>query len=229
MFHMVHKMASRELVNLSRSSVRTEKKEEAIRRAAMRLFQTHGFRKVTIREIAREASVSQVTIYNHFGNKDGLVQEVVRDLMLGLMEKYRALIAEDRPFPEKLQDILLVKTDTVGQYGGELVNRVLSKDPEMQAFIQRLYDREIKPLIVGFLDEGRRQGYVNPGLSSEAILSYTDILRRGLMAKPELLENSRRSVRLVRDLIKLYLYGVMGKQAAETSSEDMQERGQHGR
>jgi AcrR family transcriptional regulator len=226
---MVHQMASRELVNSSRSSVRTGKKEEDIRRAALRLFQAHGFRKVTIREIAREACVSQVTIYNHFGNKDGLVREVVRDLMLGLMEKYRALIAGDRPFPEKLQDILLLKTDTVGQYGGELVNRVLSRDPETQEFIQCLYDREIKPMIVGFLDEGRRQGYVNPGLSSEAILTYTEVLRNGLMAKPELLGNSRRSVRLVRDLIKIYLYGVMDKSAAETSAEDTRERGRNGR
>ncbi len=195
----------------------------------MHLFQVHGFRKVTIREIAREAYVSQVTIYNHFGSKDGLVQEVVRDLMLGLMEKYRALIAGDRPFPEKLQHILLLKTDTVGQYGGELVNRVLSNDPEMQEFTQRLYDREIKPMIVSFFDEGRRQGYVNPELSSEAILGYTEILRSGLLAKPELLGGSRRAARLVRDLMKLYLYGVMGRPAAETRLGDMQERGQNGR
>src|SRR4030042_5794396 len=225
MFHMIQQMTSKRPARRSTSRGRTEEKEEDIRRSALRLFQAHGFRKVTIREIAREACVSQVTIYNHFGNKDGLIREVVRDLMLGLREKYRARSAEDRPFPEKLQDILLGKTDLVGQYGGELVNRVLSNDPEVQAFTQRLYDREIKPIIVSFFDEGRRQGYVNPELSSEAILSYTEVLRNGLMVKPELLGISRKSVRLVRDLIKLYLYGVMGKSAAETSSEDMQERG----
>jgi AcrR family transcriptional regulator len=226
---MVHQVTSRRSAGRSGSRGRTEEKKGDIRRAALRLFQARGFRKVTIREIAREACVSQVTIYNHFGNKEGLVQEVVRDLMLGLMEEYRALIAEDRPFPEKLQSILLVKMDAVGQYGGELVNRVLSSDPAMQAFMQRLYDREIKPMIVSFLDEGRRQGHVNPGLSSEAILSYTEVLRNGLMARPELLGSSRKSVRLVRDLIKIYLYGVMDKSAAETSSEDAQERGWNGR
>jgi len=226
---MIQRSTSKRSAKWSISRGRPGEKEEDIRRAALRLFQVHGFRKVTIREIAREACVSQVTIYNHFGSKEGLTREVVRDLMLGLMEKYQALIAGDRPFPEKLQDILLLKTDTVGQYGGELVNKVLSNDPEMQEFTQRLYDREIKPMIVSFFDEGRRQGYVNPGLSSEAILSYTEILRSGLMAKPELLGGSRRSVRLVRDLMKLYLYGVMGRSAAETSWEDMQERGQNGR
>jgi AcrR family transcriptional regulator len=225
MFHMVQQRMSRRPAGRSGSRRRTEEKKDGIRRVALRLFQLRGFKKVTIREIAREADVSQVTIYNYFGSKEGLIRDVVRKLTLDVIERYRALMADDRSFPEKLEDILLGKTELVSQYGGEFAQRVLVNDPEMQEFVKRLYDREIKPMIVGFFDEGKRQGYVNPELSREAILSYTEIFRNGLMARPELLVGSKKPVRLVRELMTLYLYGVMGKSAPETRSGDMKERG----
>ena len=42
---------------------RKEQKKEDIRRAALALFQSYGFKKVSIDEIARKAGVSQVTIF----------------------------------------------------------------------------------------------------------------------------------------------------------------------
>ena len=219
---MVQQRMSRRPARWSGSRRRTEEKKEGIRRAALRLFQLRGFKKVTIREIAREADVSQVTIYNYFGSKEELIRDVVRNLTLDVIEKYRALMADDRSFPNKLEDIVLGKTELVSQYGGEFVQRALSNDPEMQEFTKRLYDREIKPMIVSFFDEGKRQGHVNPELSREAILSYTEIFRNGLMARPELLAGSKKPVRLVRELMTLYLYGLMGKSAPETGSGDMQ-------
>ena len=225
MFHMVQQMMSRRPAGRSGSRRRTEEKKDGIRRAALRLFQFRGFKKVTIREIAREADVSQVTIYNYFGSKEGLIRDVVRNLTLRVIERYRALMADGRSFPDRLEDILLGKTELVSQFGGEFAQKVLANDPEMQEFIKRVYDREIKPMIGGFFDEGKRQGFVNPELSREAILAYTEIFRNGLMARPELLAGSKKPARLVRELMTLYLYGVMGKTAPQIRSGDMKERG----
>ncbi|MGQ0513956.1 TetR/AcrR family transcriptional regulator [Bacillus sp. D-CC] len=43
-----------------------EKKRRAIKEAAFLLFSERGFNEVKIEHIAKEANVSQVTIYNHF-------------------------------------------------------------------------------------------------------------------------------------------------------------------
>jgi len=192
---------------------RRTQKEVLIQRVALRLFQIHGFKKVSIREIAREADVSPVTIYNHYGSKEGLVREVVRNVMLEAVAGFRTMIEGNRPFLQKLEDIVLGKTALVKQYRGELVQRVASEDPETQEFIKDLYDREIQPMIVSFFNEGKKQGYVNPELSQEAILSYTELLRNGLMARPDLVGGSRKSARLVREFMTLYLYGLMGRSA----------------
>jgi AcrR family transcriptional regulator len=222
---MVQRTRSERATGKSGSRSRTEGKKEGIRRAALRLFQLRGFKKVTIREIAREADVSQVTIYNYFGSKEGLTRDVVRNLTLDVTEEYRALMADEQSFPDKLEHILLGKMTLVGQYGGELVETLISKDPEMQEFVRRTYDREIMPMIASFFDEGRAQGFVNPELSQEAILAYTNIFRNGLMARPELLAGSEKPVRLVRELMTLYLYGLMGKSTPEPPPGDMQDEG----
>lgn len=49
-----------------------EGKREAIIAAATRSFFAHGFAATSIEQVAADAGVSKVTVYNHFGDKRGL-------------------------------------------------------------------------------------------------------------------------------------------------------------
>ncbi|MCB2072509.1 MAG: TetR/AcrR family transcriptional regulator [Novosphingobium sp.] len=53
------------------------KKREAILSAAIRAFFEHGYTGATIEAIAADASVSKVTVYKHFHDKDGLFAAAV--------------------------------------------------------------------------------------------------------------------------------------------------------
>lgn len=66
---------------------RKEQNRESIMQAALELFKAYGFGKVTVNDIAYEANVSQVTIYNHFGSKEKLVREVIINLLKNLLSK----------------------------------------------------------------------------------------------------------------------------------------------
>ena len=57
---------------------RVKEKKRAIKEAAFVLFSERGFNEVKIEHIAKEANVSQVTIYNHFGSKDALFRAYTR-------------------------------------------------------------------------------------------------------------------------------------------------------
>ena len=53
-------------------------KRAAILDAAKRMFVAHGFDGVSMDQIASEASVSKLTVYSHFGDKESLFGEAVR-------------------------------------------------------------------------------------------------------------------------------------------------------
>lgn len=190
---------------------RKEQKKESIRRAALELFQVYGFRKVSISDIASKAGVSPVTIYNHFGSKDELVHDIVKTVFLSYIEKYRGIIKGEKTFPEKLEIVVFEKTELASQYQGEWIQTVVSSYPKVQQFIETIWQKEFNQLMVDFFEEGKRGGYINPELSQEAITVYLEIFRKGVFASSNLIENTKNSEKLMRDLISLSLYGLVGK------------------
>ncbi len=55
-----------------------KRKKEEILRVSETLFNRFGTRKTAVDEIARLANVAKGTIYNYFGNKEGIVQEIIK-------------------------------------------------------------------------------------------------------------------------------------------------------
>jgi TetR/AcrR family transcriptional regulator, mexJK operon transcriptional repressor len=53
-------------------------KRAAILEAAKRLFTESGFERTSMDAVAQEASVSKLTVYSHFGDKDSLFREAIR-------------------------------------------------------------------------------------------------------------------------------------------------------
>lgn len=58
----------------------TEDHRQRILQAAGRVYTQHGWRGATTRRIAEEAGVNEVTLFRHFGSKDALLEQMMRDL-----------------------------------------------------------------------------------------------------------------------------------------------------
>jgi AcrR family transcriptional regulator len=73
-----------------------QRNAEKLRAAASELFQERGL-QVPLKEIARRAGVSHGTLYNLFGSREALIDEVVADLATERLEEVaqRALAHED--------------------------------------------------------------------------------------------------------------------------------------
>jgi AcrR family transcriptional regulator len=192
--------------------LRTEQKKESIRRAAMELFRVHGFNKVSIGDIALKANVSHVTIYNHFGNKLELIRDVIKTASNDLLKKAHEIIESDKPFLEKINGIIFSKTSLAAQYQGELIKMVARDYPEMKIFIDSLRENELNPLLDKLVEEGKRLKYINPDLSPRSIMYYFTIIRNGIYADREVLENIEIDTKLAFDLNYLALYGLIEKQ-----------------
>ncbi|MBN1177033.1 MAG: TetR/AcrR family transcriptional regulator [Dehalococcoidales bacterium] len=189
---------------------RKEQKKESIRRAALELFQSYGFRKVSVSEIARKAGVSQVTIYNHFGSKEALVRDVLQWYSLSILEKYEKTMTSEMPFLERLESIVFEKSEAIGQFQGELLQAWIHDDPDMQAFVEDIYTNRVIPIIKTFFEEGLRQGYIDQRFSLETIIFYFEIIRRGFFAMPELADKAEHDPALIKGLLELMTYGLNG-------------------
>ncbi len=189
---------------------RKEQKKDNIRWAALELFQAYGFKKVSINDIAQKAGVSQVTIYNHFGSKDELVRDVVKNLLYGMIDKYRDIIKEKKPFLEKLQAIVFDKSELIGKFHGELTQTVIPQDLEMRQFVESIWQGEINQMLIDLFEDGRKEGYISPKLSQEAILTYYEIFRQGMFSSPHIQSKLEGNPKLVRELISVFTYGLNG-------------------
>lgn len=191
---------------------RTEQKKESIRRAAIELFEVYGFRKVSVGDIARKANVSHVTIYNHFGSKDELIQDIIRTIAYDLTNKAREIIESDKPYLEKLNLLIFNKTSVAAGYQGELLKTIAKDYPEFKKFNASLYENEVNPLLIKLVEEGKRLKYINPELSPKSIIYYFMIIRNGIYADKELLDNIEIDSKLVHDLNYLWVFGLIEKQ-----------------
>ncbi|WP_164214400.1 TetR/AcrR family transcriptional regulator [Virgibacillus sp. YIM 98842] len=186
---------------------RKELKKNNILEASLDLFLKYGIQKVSVAEVAKEAQVSQVTIYNYFGSKDKLIQEVIIYYVDKIWEEYEELLDSDIPFPEKIKQITFEKGDVAGKINEDFFTYFMKEYTNSNSYIEKFYQEKAFPRLIEFFNEGREKGYIDPKISNEAILvfiqMFTEYMQQGGAAQSIL--------PLTEDLTKLFFYGIAGR------------------
>lgn len=187
-------------------------KKERIIAAAIRLWQkTHNVNKVSLADIAQEASVSPTTIYNNFGTRERLVEEVIKHVIKETLDKQWAVIRSELPIPLKMQGILSVKMAAMQDMQVDLLTK-LNTDPAISKYIDEIYQTEMKPMMTTVIEEGKRQGYIHPDLPDEVVMIYLDILKAGGIACAGELQRITGDRRLLTGLTRIFYYGLFQKE-----------------
>jgi AcrR family transcriptional regulator len=87
-------------------------KQDAIVRAALRLFQRYGYRRTTVELIAREAAIAKPTLYAHFEDKDAVFVAVCRAVVDRILAEGQAAAALPDPIA-RVTALLSAKFTTV--------------------------------------------------------------------------------------------------------------------
>lgn len=185
---------------------RTEKKKENIRKAAFELFSTYGVEKVSIAEIAKKANVSPVSIYNYFGSKEELTKSVIEEFFNTEMVKFSKILDMDISFPKKVEKILFDRMELTKSISTDFIKSIT--DPAIQKLIEDWTYKIAMPAMMDLIEQGRKEGYINPQISSESIILYFQIFTEAIQ-HPELIVN--QSKQSIIDLGELFFYGLIGK------------------
>lgn len=96
-----------------------------IRRVAKTLFAERGYDSVSISDIADQAACSKANIFHHFGSKEGLYFDVMRQVMQRSAARIREVMADDKDARTRL-------TQTAKDHYAMLV-----EDPERSRLMMR--------------------------------------------------------------------------------------------
>ncbi|GAB3796249.1 TetR/AcrR family transcriptional regulator [Virgibacillus kimchii] len=186
---------------------RKELKKNSILKASLDLFMKYGVNKVSVAEIAKEANVSQVTIYNYFGSKDDLIQKVIIYYVDKVWAEYEELLDSDIPFPEKIKQITFQKGDVAGHINEDFFGYFMKEYASGNSYIERFYQEKAFPRLIEFFNEGKKQGYIDPDVSNEAILVFIQMFTEYMRQKG----TAQSILPLTEDLTKLFFYGIVGR------------------
>jgi AcrR family transcriptional regulator len=186
---------------------RKEQKKRHILEAALKLFLEYGIQKVSISEIAKEAHVSQVTIYNYFESKHKLIHEVFLYYVNKASSEFEQVIHSPVPFPEKVKKLIFNKKEVASQIHEEFYQYLMKEYSEEGDYIEKIYAEKAIPYFKELFKEGREQGYINPDLSFEAMLFYIQMMKDYLQRE----DVYSKVLPLTEDITNIFFYGIIGK------------------
>lgn len=185
---------------------RREQKKKNILQAALSLFLKYGVQKVSVAEIAKEAAVSQVTIYNYFESKDNLVHEVIIFYTDTVWQKYYEEIFEsDLSFPKNYK-IIFEKKETAEEIHPDFYQYFMKEYANGISYMEKLYTEQVLPKFIELFNEGKAEGLVDPTLSNEAIIFYIQMFKEYFQRE----DAYEKALPITEDLTKLFFYGIAG-------------------
>lgn len=133
---------------MSRSPQRlTDRKREAIVRAAVEEFRSAGYEATSMDRIAAVAGVSKRTVYNHFPSKEELFALILEELWHSSVASVELPYRADQPLEVQLLQLLRQKLDLLGDANFIDLARVAMAEiihsPERaQAIVCRMGEKE---------------------------------------------------------------------------------------
>lgn len=190
-----------------------DRRREILRRASD-AFMERGYRAVSMGDLAAELAISKRTLYEHFANKEALLQAVVDRFMDAVERGGDALVADESlTLEERIERI-----GTTLSAHLQRVDRRFVEDMERAAprVARRLGERRRKRMH-GFMHqlitEGQKQGVVREDVPAEVVIEML-VACTDQLATAEVLRRIPIAPRDVPPLIlRTLLHGILAKHA----------------
>ncbi len=160
---------------------RTVKRREAMIEAARELFCEHGLAGTTLEMITAEAGGSRRTIYELFGNKDGVFEAVIRDCTGRVTSVMADLELSQLPLRAALIDLgetlmtLLTAPDTI-----RYMRLFLAEVPRFPKLGQVFYESGLmtgRRIITSYFEHQMAEGNFPKGDSKQAAMFFVSLVK----------------------------------------------------
>src|SRR6266513_58689 len=145
--------------------------QQRIVEAARRHFFCHGFRSVTMDELAEELGISKKTLYAHFPGKIELLEAVLADKFAGVEVKLNEIArAHPHDFSTALHELLANTQRELDEIKPPFVRDMRQKAPDMFKLVERRRAELIERFFGKLFIEGQRTGMVRKDLPAKLMI-----------------------------------------------------------
>jgi len=190
-----------------------EIRKQQILAAAEKIFAHKGYQEATISDVAKEAGISEATVYEYFSSKEELLFSIPGETVKKTREELEHILRHVRGAANKIRSVIygyLWFYETHPDYASVsmLILKQNRKFLETEAYMDV---KRLSGLLTDVLREGIQNGEFSPGIDVYLVRSCIlgtiehNVIRRILLGKP------RELTALTDPLTDLILHGILKK------------------
>jgi len=193
-------------------------KRSAVLTAAIKIFAQKGFTEATISEIAKDAGVSEATIYDYFSSKEELLFQIPSEISVKHQEETVRLIEHVPDAANKLKILVRRQLSLYVEnedYGTVLmlilnVNRNFLKTEMYQEF------RLVANKVMNVLEEGIQNGEFRADLDPYVIRAMLWGTLENMVSRRSLIGEPKDPLILIEQVMDIIFKGILAAQLEQT-------------
>jgi TetR/AcrR family transcriptional regulator, cholesterol catabolism regulator len=150
------------------------RRDELLQLAAT-MFAERGLKSTTVRDIADSAGILSGSLYHHFKSKEQMVEEVLKDFLDWLFERYQQIVAAESNPLDRVKGLFMASFEAIEHRHAQVViyqdeAKRLSPLPQF-AFVDDR-NRQQRKMWVDLLHDGIADGSFRPDLDVDLVYRF---------------------------------------------------------
>ncbi len=142
---------------------------------AATMFAERGLRATTVRDIADSAGILSGSLYHHFSSKEEMVDEVLRNFLDWLFERYQEIVATEPNPLERLKGLFMASFEAIEHRHAQVViyqdeAKRLSGQGRFSYVEER--NKEQRKMWLDLLNQGIEDGSFRPDLDVDLVYRF---------------------------------------------------------
>ena len=189
---------------------------ERIIAAARRHFLSHGFRRVTMDDLAEELGMSKKTLYICFPSKSALLKGVLLNKFDDIEADLRQVTANCADVPTALHELLACVQRHTEEIQPPFVRDIQREAPEMFHLVERRRRDVIQRHFGKLFEQGRRAGIIRKDIPTRLIIEILLGATQAMLNPPKMAELNLTPKTGFSAIVTVILEGALTKAGRST-------------
>ena len=192
-----------------RNRKRDSNRQRIVNAARVHFF-NHGFRSVTMDDLAEELGISKKTLYAYFPGKFDLLEAVLVDKFARVEARLKEVTrAQTHNFPATLHELLAGMQRELDEIKPPFVRDMRQKAPQMFKVVERRRAALIERYFGKLFIQGQRAGMVRKDVPAKLIIEVLLALVQAIMNPPKIEELGMLPKEGFSGIIRIVLEGAL--------------------